>query len=119
MNINYENLKVYITERPESWIVEIWVIIKGLEYDQNVTVSDGCLIMTKIEPGEIQHNPFLKLPYHFADLLFKSLIEYNSERGMKSKDENLLTGKLAATENHLNDMRKFSEKLLEFVTAKQ
>ena len=94
----------------------MWVRERGVGESLNYSIGDGIITVTAIKEGECFDNgikPFLKLPAIFAESLFKSISDYNSRNGIKTPDENLLQGKLLATEEHLKDMREFSKKLLD------
>ena len=64
-------------------------------------------------PTEVK--PFIKLSSHMARHIFKAMADYTSKEGVKTVDENLLKGKMEATEKHLEDMREFSRELLNVV----
>lgn len=113
-----ENIQIYFNERPEYMTVDIWVIKKGAEYDQNITFEEGLLKLTKIDyvlPLD-ESKPFLRLPRSFADMFFKAISERLSERGVKTKDQNLIEGKIQATENHLKDMQEITKELIKYLT---
>lgn len=109
------SLEISIQQKWESNSVEVWLFERTAK-GTNFIHSDGTdLIVTFVEEGHIRDNtllPFLRLPAHFAKVLFKSIADYNSKQGIKTKDENLLEGKLMATTEHLSDMREISKTLL-------
>lgn len=47
------------------------------------------------------------------DALIKAFINEGAKSNYRTENENLLKGKLEATQLHLQDMREFSKKLLE------
>lgn len=59
-----------------------------------------------------KYKPLLKLPSHMLDLVMKTFSEELSKKGYRTKNENQLEGKLAATETHLSDMREMSKLML-------
>lgn len=62
-----------------------------------------------VEPIE----PLIEMPEQMADEFIKAVVDYASEAGIKTENENLLKGKLQATEKHLEDMRLAFNKLLQ------
>jgi hypothetical protein len=121
MNINFDNLEMHINERPERYTIDIWLIQRGIEFDQNVSIENGDLKLSKIEPAIIndEMKPFLSLPRHFADQFFKAISDYNASKGIKTKDEHTIEGKLQSTQLHLQDMQQITNKLIEFVTQQK
>ena len=114
--INYNDLKIFIQRRWDSFATEVWVFETRNNEDLNIYYDGENLVKTQIKHGEFPDGkiikPFLILPVPFANALFKAIAEYNTKEGVKTKDENLIEGKLIATEEHLKDMREFSKKLL-------
>lgn len=78
--------------------------------------KDGQLAEVVVEgltanPLDIQ--PLLKLPSHLADFFIKGVVEYAKKTNtLPREDENLLKGKLEATQGHLQDMKNITFKLL-------
>lgn len=54
---------------------------------------------------------FMSLPF------FQAMKNYLSEINIKTENENLMQGKLLATEKHLEDMRRISNVMLAFITG--
>jgi len=114
--IHGNNLQIVIRPRLDEYSVEIWLHEDTATASRFINLDGDHLMVTVVENGmfpEEELKPFLKLPTQFANALFKAISDYNSEQGIKTKDENLLEGKLQATEVHLKDMREFSKKLLQ------
>jgi hypothetical protein len=115
----YNNLQIYINQNFYSNSIEVWVIELQRIKQYNISCDEnGKLVETEIdEMGVLTINdklkPFLNLPMRFANELFKRLAEYNDKNGVKTVDQNLLEGKLMATEDHLKDMKEMSKKLLD------
>jgi len=120
MNVNFNHIRIIVNQKYDSMKVEVWVIQNdGIDQFNISQHFENGLVFTKIEELQLLDSdslkPFLELPMIFADGLFKAISEYNSSKGIQTKDQNLLEGKLGATEKHLEDMREMSKKLLEAV----
>jgi hypothetical protein len=77
--------------------------------------KDGYLISQTLDRINVTEPilPLLQMPRHMADEFVKAVVDYASNRNIKTENENLLKGKLLATEKHLDDMREFAKKLLD------
>ena len=64
-------------------------------------------------PQAMHVKPLLTIPIFMKDALIKAFISEGSRQNLRTENENLLKGKLYATELHLKDMREFSQKLLD------
>jgi hypothetical protein len=60
--------------------------------------------------------PLLQFPMMDRNEILKSLLDALSNRNIKTENENLLQGKLIATEKHLEDMREISKNLIAKIT---
>lgn len=69
-------------------------------------VLENCTYSTEIQP-------LLKMPFSMAQTFLKAFADYLSTKNITTENENLLNGKLIATEKHLDDMRNISTKLLD------
>jgi len=92
---------------------------KGAEGLVNYVYNNGTIeeIIIKTREDELNAKSFMTLPNEFAQFFIQGIIEYQAEKGIKTKDENLIEGKLIATELHLKDMQEFAKKLLEHIIA--
>jgi DUF1009 family protein len=82
--------------------------------------KDGLLIEQHIDPINATAEPIiplLEMSDRMADDFIKAIVDYASQKGVKTENENLLMGKLSATEKHLEDMRKHFEKVLDKVVS--
>ena len=71
--------------------------------------KDGLLVEQTID-GTVAPAPveaILKMPSPFAQQFLKAVQDYNSNNNLKTENENLLQGKLQATERHLQDLQKY------------
>jgi len=57
--------------------------------------------------------PLLVIPHHFLRDLVAGFAEYAQKKDIRTENQNLLEGKLIATEKHLSDMQDFAKKLLD------
>jgi hypothetical protein len=119
--MNITDPKVII-QYGQDMFIYIWIIEERLTGFINYRIDEqGFMIKEEIEnKDELTAKPFLKLPRMLADLFFKSITDYQEKKGIKTKDENLIEGKLQATEAHLKDMQEISRKLLDaYLTPKE
>lgn len=117
-----ENLKIIIIDNYANNCVEVWLREQGLNDSKNINYVDNKLIETSIPFDQIPDSsvqPFLKLPMNLAGNLFNAIFEHISKNGIKTPNENLLIGKLQATEEHLKDMREFTKLLLDSSLKKE
>jgi hypothetical protein len=113
-------IKIYIDKMWSSNSIQIWVIRHENNGDVFINIKDGELFETRCAPGElkVELKPFLELPWRFGDEFMKAISDFNSQNGIITENENLLKGKLQATELHLSDMRELTKKLTEWtITA--
>ncbi len=110
-----------IVERMDKNAVEIWLHERSGNKVINYSTDGANLIGTTLDPCQITDDlaPLLSLPRHMAQPMIDALVEFNSKIGRRSENENLLQGKLAATTEHLTDMRDMAKKLLESVINNQ
>jgi len=76
---------------------------------------DGKNLVEQIIPeGEAKEiKPLLTIPFGMKENLIKAFIDLGAKNHLRTENENLLKGKLEATERHLEDMRKAFDNLLE------
>lgn len=114
---NYQNLRLIVNHDYRTMNVIIYgQIIEGtrlfiIGYDgerlieQEVTPENELAQMTTFKPllevNEFKFNAFLK-----------AFVDYASNVKMVTENENLLQGKLQATEKHLEDMRELVKELI-------
>ena len=81
--------------------------------------KDGHIIQQQLNVQEPLQKiePLLTLNQYLAEHFLKAVADYLSGRDIKTDNEHLLQGKLAATEKHLEDMRQhFTTVLNKLVT---
>lgn len=91
--------------------------LKTRQYDRVVLYGyqNGKMVAQTLDPGIIPERPIiplLELPHDLGDEFFKAVLNYMSDKGIKTENENLLQGKLSATEKHLEDLRKHFDLVL-------
>jgi hypothetical protein len=80
-----------------------------------IGMKDGFLTEQILENNTcspIPIKPLLEMPLYLGEDFLKAVANYLSDEGIKTENENLLKGKLEATEKHLEDLRKHFDKLL-------
>jgi hypothetical protein len=80
-----------------------------------IGVKDGRLIEQQLNPMNAIDEPLfplLEMGDYMAKEFIKSVVDYASGEGIKTENENLLKGKLEATERHLEDLRRQFDLLL-------
>ena len=95
--------------------LEIWIFRQSQGERIYYNISDkGDIIETVLRDVEFETKlkPFLELPLRFSQFFFDAISNYNSKNGIKTENENLLKGKLEATEKHLEDLRKHFDLLI-------
>jgi len=71
------------------------------------------LVSQQIDDAKIkEYIPLLKIPYHMLDVMMQQFSDELSKTGYKTENENLIAGKLIATEKHLEDMREISKQMI-------
>lgn len=83
-------------------------IREGYSYNSESQTVTGIVL----EEFAANIKPFLVLPLKMADELVKAFTDLGSEMNIKTESENLLKGKLEATQLHLEDMRELTKHLI-------
>lgn len=97
----HNDVKILLIERSKG-------ITSVYKYTENgIQVTDQ-------KPGLIVE-PFLSLPEEVFNELLKEFMRHGAEKGIQTENENVVTGKLIATEKHLEDMRTGFGKLLDHI----
>jgi hypothetical protein len=102
--------------------MSVRMYLKRNEGDRIILIGqkDGVLIEQTLEPMNASVEPIiplLEMNRHFAKKFLKAVGDYNSKIGIKNENENLLQGKLSATEKHLEDLRNHFTKVLDKVVG--
>lgn len=86
-----------------------------------LTGYDGERLIQQIleETGELQQpKSLIIIPLMMKDDLIKAFVSLGAKQNLRTENENLLQGKLQATESHLKDMRDLTFQLMN-LTKKQ
>lgn len=111
-------IEVHINRRFDSRSVEVWVHSQnGAKLENYFHNEHGWLDSEIIDLARGEHfskdiKPFLSVDYSLWEILSRAILDSLSKEGIKTKDENLIEGKLSATEKHLEDMRQITKHLL-------
>lgn len=70
-------------------------------------------VMDSMNPTVQEVVPLLEMNISFAKKFLEAVSDYNNSVGIKNENDNLLIGKLSATEKHLEDMRVGFTKVLD------
>lgn len=57
--------------------------------------------------------PLLTIPTNMLRVIAAGFVEYAQKNDIRTENQNLMEGKLIATERHLSDMQEFAKKLLD------
>ena len=113
--MNLQAIRIFVEEDFSSFHVNVWVIeTKGTERF-SIHYDGELLVYTKMKETESPSSvgkPLLRLPRDFSYHLFKSIADYNSEKGIKTKSDHNIEGQLTAKNEHLKDMQTIVMKLL-------
>ena len=107
-------LELVVNQSYEKMAIEIWAIEDRGHEIFNYHTENGHLVKTPVKSELTVEGlqPLLSLPMVFGEQFLKAVTEYNSKRGIKTTNENLIEGKLQATVDHLSDMQMIVRKLL-------
>ena len=97
------NLEIFIERKFNENCIEVWLYEHTHEGDKVISFDGDKMISTLIPKGLVtkeEAKPLLKLPVMFANILFKTIADYNSKNDIKTENENLLQGKFEATNLH-------------------
>lgn len=92
------------------------IYIKEKRGNQIVIIGyDGKLLIEQVlpyTPEKVDVKPLLSIPLFMKDELIRSFVNEGAKNNLRTENENLLKGKLEATEFHLKDMREIALKLI-------
>lgn len=114
--MKHENgFEVIVNDRIDRYAVEIWLFERIGEKLTNYNTNGDSLIATTVQTSETTEGltPLITLPLNMAKPFIEAFLEYNNKSGLRTNHENRLEGQLAATKEHLSDMREFAKKLLD------
>ena len=97
-------MKVTVHRTPYAGQIGIWVVVQ--QGDKLAAAKPVEMEFVPFEQGELNIKPMLTLPHNLADEFMNQLAQELANNKIKTVDQNLLEGRLLATEGHLADMRK-------------
>ena len=114
---NYSNFKLIVNhDYPTMSVIIYGQVIEGTRFfvigfdgdrliEQEVTAENELAPMTTFKP-------LLKVHEFAFNIFLKAFVDYASNVKMVTENENLIQGKLQATERHLEDMRELVKELI-------
>ena len=109
-------MEIFIEKHYQRNQVEIYIKEERGRDDTYVHYDGNKIILITVDPADpnIQGiKPFMVLPMNYFHAILTAFSKEGKKMGISTENENLLKGKLEATELHLSDMREFSKKLIE------
>ena len=109
-------MEIFIEKQLMKNQVEIYLKEQRGRQDAFVHYDGEKLVLTTVDPTDptVQDiKPFMILPMNYFQAIITAFTNEGKKMGITTENENLLKGKLLATELHLSDMREFSKILLE------
>lgn len=117
--INEGNIKISIQK---SFLLRTTLIFIWQEHSdgsfEDFQLKDGQIVVQRISKEDslnIQQKPFIELPTFLADKIFKSVIKFNEENGIRSENEFKLQGFVEAKSEHIKDLQLVTSSLLSFI----
>ena len=112
LGININNVKCDIEYYPLDRTYRIWLFENTSNCIISYHLENGEVMGTRIPYGTAGSVPFLTLQSELAKLIFNQIGIHLEQSGNKTVNENLIEGKLIATEKHLEDLKTIAFKLL-------
>ena len=109
-------MKLFIEKSINTGKVEVFACVDEADRVTYFSQENGDLVAKSIAKNDYSAqgvSPLIVLPHSLFEDFKRAMLEYLSNQGISTENENLLKGKLAATESHLADMQKAFNKLLE------
>ncbi len=108
-----EQFEIFIEEDYPLNQLKIWLIENTYTGKLSIHFNGEYLVKITLNPNKANEaKPLVIIPREAESFILKELVDYQIKRGTKTSDENLLLGKLEATEKHLTDIRDIAFKLL-------
>ena len=114
---NYVNFKLIVNHDYSTMNVVIYgQIIEGtrlfiIGYDDGKLIEQEVSAENELAPMTTS-KPLLRVNYFMFNAFLKAFVDYANNVNIVTENENLLKGKLEATEKHLEDMREIAKTLL-------
>jgi hypothetical protein len=116
-------MEVFIQQSPMRDKVDVYVRIRSCNGYEYLHTVDDKLISINIPENECAPEdtvkPILTMPSNLFNQFVKEIAIFASNNNIKTENENLLKGKLQATENHLLSTQSNFDKLLDAMIKKK
>ena len=100
----YSRNEVEIYLKKQNGSVDTYFHFNGDHIETTNIEVNGCV--------QLGIKPLFKMPMHFSEALIKAFAKEAAGMNIETENENLLKGKLQAKEDHLQDLRTFTKKLM-------
>lgn len=114
---NCQNLKLIVNHDYSTMSVAIYgQVIDGsrlfiIGYDDGKLIEQEVSAENELAPMTT-FKPLLRVNYFMFNAFLKAFADYANNVNIVTENENLLKGKLEATEKHLEDMREMAKNML-------
>ncbi len=125
-------MELYVNEHFDTRIVDVWLIdplqstdVFYTTHSEDPTIQgvfrheDDTYIRMGSSDQSGKVKPFMKISDRLFKVFLRLMVDYASKHQLKTENENLIQGKIIATEKHLTDMRTIAFKLLEIEPIKE
>lgn len=112
VNENYGSMSIEIFGRVQQGNRIAIIGYDGDQLIEQIMPDNGSL------PEKDSIKPLLRMNRFVFDNLLVAFVELANKKKIRTENENLLQGKLVATETHLTDMREMSKKLVDALILK-
>lgn len=102
-------MEIFVENDYRTMVVRVYIRERESSIDKYYFIDNGILSCQTVDRSNFQYpevKPFMEMPSYFYDSFAKAFIEQLNRDGIKTENENLMQGKLKATELHLNDLRE-------------
>ena len=107
-------MKIYVDQNYYERSCTMIIEVRRGDRRTFIGMKDGHLIEQSMPDTGVfvPIEPLLKMDSYMMDEFIKAVVDYASGHNVVTENENMLKGKLEATQNHLEDMREISKMLL-------
>ncbi|MDD4009792.1 MAG: hypothetical protein PHQ67_08280 [Fermentimonas sp.] len=101
-------MKIIIDEELHKNRVSLFLIDQRYSSTDYLFYDDGEMKRVTVKPGEIiskEIKPLVEVSMDVFAVLLTDLVDYAKMKGIKVEREDKLSGRLAATERHLEDLK--------------
>ena len=125
-------MELYVNEHFDTRIVDVWLIdplqstdVFYTTHSEDPTIQgvfrheDDTYIRMGSSDQSGKVKPFMKISDRLFKVFLRLMVDYASKHQLKTENENLIQGKIIATEKHLADIRTIAFKLLKIEEKNQ